>query len=102
MVDNETTEFKKSLDLVILTNDDVNNAILAYDIPTVVNKMLLGVALLRRADRARYGDLLRDLRNSYARGQDKYATTFYASFQMMINIVDMFGSWPHIWDEREL
>ena len=64
--------------------------------------MLVGVAFFRRADRARYGDLLRDLRNSYARGRDKYPTTFDASFQMMVNIVDMFGSWPHFWDEREL
>jgi len=64
LIDYETTEFKKTLDLVALTDIEVNNAILAYDIPMVVKNKLLAVAFLLRADRARYGDLLRDLRNS--------------------------------------
>jgi len=66
LINYETTEFKKTLDLVALTDDEVNNAILAYDIPTVVKNKLLAVAFLRRSDRERYGDLLRDLQNSYA------------------------------------
>ncbi len=48
LINYETSEFKKTLHLVALTDK------------------LLAVAFLRRADRARYGDFLRDLRNSYA------------------------------------
>jgi len=81
LIDYDTTEFKKTLDLVALTDVEVNNAILAYDIPTVVKNKLLAVAFLRRADRARYGDLLRDLRNSYARGRDEYPMAFFSYCQ---------------------
>ena len=64
LINYETTEFKKALDLVALTDDEVNNAILAYDIPTVVKNKLLAVTFLRRADRACYGDLLHDLQRT--------------------------------------
>ena len=87
LINYETAEFKKTLDLVALTDIEINNAILAHDIPTVVKNKLLAVAFLRRADRARYGDLLRDLRNSYARGRDEYPTTLDAAFQMMQSYV---------------
>jgi len=84
LIDYETTEFKKTLDLVALTDDKVDNAILAYNIPTVVKNKLLAVAFLRRADRARYGDLLRDLRNSCDRGRDEYPTTLDAAMHSYI------------------
>jgi len=47
LINYETTEFKKTLDLVALTDDEVSNAILAYDVPTVVKNKLLAVAFLR-------------------------------------------------------
>lgn len=87
MIDYRTTEFKKTLDLVALIDNEVNNAILAYDIPTVVINMMLAVVFLRRADRARYGNLFCDLRNFYARGWDEYPTTLYAAFQKMQSYV---------------
>lgn len=52
---------------------------------TIARDRTLAIALIRGADRTRYGTLIDDLSNQYAMGKDEYPTDITSAYSLLVN-----------------